>query len=209
MSKGINVNSAITLREILLRDIDLTKASEEVKEVLDREKIKITEDTKNRISSVLQNIATTKNTRVIDELSKYFTKVIDDGRYVSQLVSAPAPLSKELNVDLSEESIKFLSDINVKTMLDEETLRVTKEHLEGMDLSFEPGTILGPDDGPRLPFPRPIPNEPPIEIDPYGPYAGIGTASVIIAVAIGVILAKNVDRTIGDRVFDYSGLERL
>ncbi|MFH6953354.1 hypothetical protein ACHSBP_09625 [Pseudoalteromonas sp. XMcav1-K] len=209
MQRGIDINSALTLREILLRDISLEEASKEAREVLNKEKIEISQDVSERVSSVLKNAITTESPSVVDELSQYFSKVVNDGKYVSQLVSAPAPLSQKLGVELSEESIQFLSDIDVKSMFDEETLRLTKEHLDGRSLSFEPGIILGPDDGPRIPFPRQNPNDPPIQIDPYGPYAGIGTASVIIAVAIGVILAKNVDRTAGPRVLDYSGLERL
>lgn len=208
MAKGLNFESASTMREILLRDIPLSEAQNDAKAALQLNNISISQDAAERVSKALEVAPTTTDPVVVSELAKFYNAALERPKSLPAIMKNPTSVAREISVDLSPQTLAFLQDVPFEDIVDESVF----DAFEDVDLTIVPeDPPLGPDDGIPWPVtPRPLPGGGPIPtIDPFDPHAGIGTASVIIAVAIGVILLSNKDRTIEDPVIDYSGLKKL
>lgn len=208
MAKGLNFESASTMREILLRDIPLSDAQRDAKAALQLNKISISKDAAERVRKALTTAPTTQDPVVVRELASFYNAALERPKSLTGILKNPTMVAQKLSVELSPQTRAFLEDVPFGDLIDESVF----DTFEDVDLTVVlEDPPLGPDDGIPWPVtPRPQLGGGPIPtIDPFDPHAGIGTATVIIAVAIGVILLSNKDRTIENPIIDHSELKKL
>lgn len=210
MTVKIDTDTAITLREILLKDVPLTQAADDAAAALSAFGINPPVEASRRASDFLSSIPKVEDPEVADELLNFYNKVVDDGQYSVHMLGFPEEVAAKLGTPISSKAADFLKSIDPAKLIDP----------AGPDSGTEPPYTLGPD-GLPLEWPRdqygriiitkiPRPTGPGWpHIDPAQDPRAMGWQSVVIAVAIGAILLGNKDDRISTPVLDRSGLERL
>lgn len=209
MAGKVDADTALTLRELLLNDIPLDEAAQNASEALQPLGIKPPSEAAARASQFIAASPSIDDPELVDELTKYYNKVVDDGHFAAQMLTFPNEVAASVGFPLSDRASTYLKSLDPDSLVD---MPAPPKGIPPW--MFQPDGF--PPDWPRDQWGQIIINKVPRpsgpswpNVDPAQKHQSLEWRSVVIAVAIGAILLHNKGDKVGGPVLDRSGLERL